>query len=272
MNEPRLPANFAFQPRIEDNASVKLIGLGGVGSTVARYLALFLSSLHRELRLLLIDGDTFELSNATRMLFGDLGNKAEVLCEEIRPYVADTKLSVVGIDDYVTPENIDHMIQSGDTILLAVDNHATRRLFDDHVSRVRDICLISGGNDGAGKDSRGVYRRGTYGNVQVYVRRDGQDRTPALRSGHPEIAHPTDHLPSDPNCTELVASTPQILFANLAVASAMCSTFWLYLCGGLHYGEVAFDIADAVMRPLPLPAVQSLTAMGATAGANTPNG
>ena len=46
---------------------------------------------------------------------------------------------------------------------------------------------------------------------------------------------------------------PQIVFANLMVASTMLNTLWLYLCGGLHYGEVAFDIAEALMRPIRLP-------------------
>jgi hypothetical protein len=46
---------------------------------------------------------------------------------------------------------------------------------------------------------------------------------------------------------------PQILFANLMTASAILNAVWLYLCGALHYSELCFDIADGVMRPLPLP-------------------
>ena len=68
----------------------------------------------------------------------------------------------------------------------------------------------------------------------------------------PEIENPADRLPTDLSCTELVASVPQILFANLAVASAMLNTLWLHLCGELHYGELAFDIADGLSRPVVL--------------------
>jgi hypothetical protein len=130
-----------------------------------------------------------------------------------------------------------------------VDNHVTRKLVNDHCAKLKNICLISGGNDGVGKDSSGAVRRGTYGNVQIYVRRGGRDLTPSLSEYHPEIANPKDKHPADLNCTELVVSKPQILFANLAVASAMLNTLLLYLSGKTHYGELSFDIAEGLSRP-----------------------
>ena len=63
-------------PDLPEGCSIKLIGLGGVGSIVARYLSVFLASLGRNARLILIDGDQFEQSNSSRMLFGCCGNKA----------------------------------------------------------------------------------------------------------------------------------------------------------------------------------------------------
>ena len=113
--------------------------------------------------------------------------------------------------------------------------------------------MISGGNDGVGADSSGRFRRGTFGNAQIHLRRDGVDLTPSLSRFHPEIASPADHLPTDQSCTELVASVPQILFANLMTASCCLNALWLHLCGRLHYGELCFDIADGKMAPLPLP-------------------
>jgi len=235
---------------------VKVIGLGGVGSIVARYGALFLASLGSEARLVLIDGDAFEPTNASRMFFGDYGNKAVVTRDELRPRFTDTGLAILAVEEYLTPANADRLVRAGDVVLLTVDNHATRKLLNDHAARLADVCLISGGNDGVGPDAAGTTRRGSYGNVQVYLRVRGRDATLPLTHRHPEIAHPADHLPTDQSCTDLVASVPQILFANLAVASAMLNTLWLYLSGALHYGEVAFDIADALMRPvdrLPTP-------------------
>jgi molybdopterin/thiamine biosynthesis adenylyltransferase len=239
-----------LQPNLRDDVSVKLIGLGGVGSIVARYGALFLASMGVEARLVLIDGDTFEASNSTRVFFGAFGNKAAVAHDELLHRFAETNLSLLAIEEYVTPDNIGRLIQEGDLVLLAVDNHATRKLINDHCGRLRDVCLISGGNDGVERDQNGGARHGTYGNVQIYLRRDGQDDTQPLTHHHPEIQQPTDRLPSDRSCTELLASVPQILFTNLAVASAILNAFWLHLCGALHYTELCFDIGEGLMRPI----------------------
>lgn len=239
-----------LSPRLPENASVKLIGLGGVGSILARYASVFLHSLGQDVRLVLVDGDAFEHSNATRMLFSEYGNKAAVMRQELLARFTGSTLAVVAVEEYVTPENVARLIHPGDICLLAVDNHATRKLVNDRCAALSDTCLISGGNDGVGPDSSGAIRRGTFGNVQVYVRSRGRDLSLPLTRNHPEIQNPEDALPTDLNCTELAASVPQILFANLAVASAMLNTLWLYLCHELHYAELAFDIADALMRPV----------------------
>ena len=115
------------------------------------------------------------------------------------------------------------------------------------------MCLISGGNEGAGPDSTGVVQRGTYGNGQIYLSQNGVDVTPPLTRFHPEIEDPGDQAPNDISCTEALISTPQILFANIAVASYMLNAFWLHLCGALHYPELCFDIHDGRMQPMPLP-------------------
>jgi hypothetical protein len=96
--------------------------------------------------------------------------------------------------------------------------------------------------------------RGTAGNVQIYVRRDGVDITPSLTEFHEEIREPRDEHPDDVSCTEMLASVPQIVFANLTVATCMLNAFWLYLCGALHYPELVFDIAEGLMRPIELQA------------------
>lgn len=265
MARPALPPDLPLVPDLADDTSVKVIGLGGVGAIVARYLAMFLASLDRDLRLVLIDGDAFEASNATRMYFSSYGNKAAVSRADLLDRFADSRLTVVAIEQFVTPENIDRLIHERDVVILAVDNHATRKLVSDFcASRRSDVCLISGGNDGVGTDSSGRRVRGTYGNCQVYIRHDGEDATPSLTRHHPEIARPADHLPTDKSCTELVASVPQLLFANLTVAASVLNTFFLYACGAVHYGELAFDIAEGLMRPTavaaPRPSPRTLAA------------
>ncbi len=238
MKRPKL------KPRINPGAAVKIIGLGGVGSIVARYVACFLSSFRTNARLVLIDGDKFEPGNASRMIFGACGNKAKVVRKELLPRFRQSKLVVAAVPVFVKPDNLKQLIQSGDTVFLCVDNHATRKLVGDYCTTLKNVCLLSGGNDGVDRK-----HRGTYGNVQLYQRKNGHDKSFRLDHFHPEIKQPKDKLPTDLSCTELVVSVPQILFANLATASALCNTFLLCVSGRAHYGELCFDIAEGVMRP-----------------------
>src|SRR5439155_23699904 len=85
---------------------------------------------------------------------------------------------------------------------------------------------------------------------QTFVRRKDRDMTSSLTRFHPEIAQPPDHHPAEKGCAELIATVPQLLFTNLTVAACILNTLWLYLCGALHYGELAFDVAEAQMRPV----------------------
>jgi hypothetical protein len=257
MNHLSVASGRRLQPALAEETSVKVIGVGGIGGIVARYGAMFLASLAREVRLVLIDGDDFEPGNATRMFFGRCGNKAAVVRGYLVDRLSDSHLSIVAIEEFVTTENTSRFIHNHDIVLLAVDNHATRKLISDYcASQLSDVCLISGGNDGVEQSPEGTTRRGTYGNIQVYLRRGGADCSPSLTRYHPEIAQPTDRLPADRSCTELLVSVPQVLFTNLAVASAMLNTLWLHVCGALHYSELAPDVAEGLMRPLPLPVSQ----------------
>ena len=270
MSEPALLRNQLLEPRIPPNLSVKVIGLGGVGGPVARYLAVFLAAQTAASRLVLIDGDSFEPSNASRMIFGNCGNKATVLRDELLPRIAESPLTLLAVEEYVTTENIHRLVREDDVVILAVDNHATRKLVNDYcAAQLTNVCLISGGNDGVSTAPGGPVHRGTYGNVQVFLRRDGHDASPSLSRFHPEIAQPTDHHPSEKSCTEIVASVPQILFTNLLVATSILGSFWLHLCDELHYSEVAFDLADAVMRPVPIPAPKVVAHEGSPSGAES---
>lgn len=254
MNELKagIPRNQSIQPMVTDGQTIKIVGIGGIGCIAARYGAMFLAPLTQQCsaRLVLIDGDTFEPSNGTRMFFSTFGNKAVVLRDELRPVFSDARLGVEAIEEYVTPENIVRLLHNGDIILAAVDNHATRKLLSDHCATLEDAVLISAGNDGIGADSTGKIRRGTYGNCQIYIRRNGRDVTPSLTRLHVEIQHPADRLPTDQNCIALATSVPQNLLANLLAASSLLNALWLVLSDSLHYSEIGFDIADGLMRPL----------------------
>lgn len=244
---PRHPElHRELSPDLARFPSIKLIGLGGVGGVVARYLCLFLAGASHPVSLVLIDGDAFEPGNASRMFFAHSGNKAAVVREDLLGALDDLAISLVAVEEYVAPDNLERLIRERDCVLLCVDNHATRKLVGDHCATLRDICLISGGNDGIDGDEQ----RGTYGNVQIYLRANGVDRTPPLTAYHPEIANPTDPLPSELSCAEALISTPQILFTNVATASAMLNAFLLEISGARGYSEACFDVAEARMQPV----------------------
>jgi hypothetical protein len=189
------------------------------------------------------------------MLFGRAGNKAEVKAAEVLAWLGACDVSVAAVPEYVTPENIDRLIRADDHVLLCVDNHPTRKLVSDHCATLDSVALFSGGNDGVEPPGR----LGTYGNVQVYLRQAGRDVTAPLTRFHPEIANPKGKLPTELSCVELAQSVPQVLFTNLAVASAMLNAFLAFTCGRLHYQEVKLDVLAARMLPqLPLAATETV--------------
>jgi hypothetical protein len=241
-------------PDLPEDSRVKVIGLGGIGCIVLEYLAVFLKGLGQPVRLVLIDGDAFEVGNTRRMVFHQFGNKAEVKAAEVLGWLGNSDVSVAAVPEYVTPENISRLVREGDYVLLCVDNHATRKLISDHCGSLESVVLISGGNDGVEPPRQ----RGTYGNVQIYVRRDGKDVSASLTRFHPEIANPKGKLPTELSCVELAQSVPQILFTNLAVASAMLNAFFAWTCGRLAYQEVKLDVLEARMLPqLEMPALSA---------------
>jgi hypothetical protein len=242
--------------RIVTRGRVVQIGVGGIGRHLVFPTATFLSGqcggeAGEEIELLIVDGDNYAPENSYRLDIATFGNKAEVTGRELIERFATSSLAIRWIGEYVSEANIANVIREGDCVLLACDNHATRKLVSQHCSSgtLRDVVLISGGNDGVENG-----QTGTYGNVQVYVRAAGQDITAPLDRFHPEIANPVDQSPNEMSCLELAAAgAPQLSFVNLAVASAMCNALlrlMLQSDGKRMYDEVALDILDAHSGPL----------------------
>jgi hypothetical protein len=235
-----------LEPRLPEGASIKVLGCGGIGEKVIRYLCVQLSSLNVSCRMVLCDGDAFEPSNAARMFFSKPGNKASVLRGDLLPFVGES-LALIAIEEYLTADNAPQMIRENDIVFCCVDNHKSRRLLVEHARHLRNVVVISGGNDGIEiRDEK--QRRGTYGTVQIWIRRDNRDVTPDLMRFHPEIRDAADRHPSEKSCGEL--SAPQLLLTNLAVAGAMLNAFLLLICGQLHYSELCLDIAAGRMQPV----------------------
>jgi molybdopterin/thiamine biosynthesis adenylyltransferase len=219
---------------------IKAIGIGGIGCALLPFLCRFLQYAGEPARLTLIDGDSFERANAARQAFPRLGNKAEVKAAELAQEFH--ALSFRAAPEYVTPENVARLVSSGDLVFLMVDNHASRLLVSRHAATLADLTLISGGND---------YEDG---NVQIYLRQGGVDLTPSLTRYHPEIATPHDRNPAELSCEELMAAgAPQLLFANLTVATLMLNAFYAWRRDALDYSEVYLDIVRNLSRPVDRP-------------------
>lgn len=228
-------------PRI---AAIKVIGLGGIGAPVAQALVQFLA--HRPLcpSVWLVDGDAYEEGNRERVVFDDCENKAVAKARDLSR-AARGRVTLIPVPEYVTPRNVGRLIGDGDVVFLGVDNHASRALVSRRCRRLEQVVLISGGNDGV-EDGRS----GTFGNVQVYLREAGCERTNAITRFHPEIARPADTRPDQRGCADLAPSAPQLLFTNLAVAAAMLGTFHAWLAATLDWEEVYLDIARGRMMPV----------------------
>lgn len=221
-----------------------VVGLGGIGAFLTVPLAMFLSALKElRVRMNLIDGDAYEERNRERMEFSEPGNKAVVLSRRLTRGFGRPRFYIRPVDQYLDENNVHELIVEQDIVFSCVDNHATRKLISDHCETLDDVVLISGGNDGVEDGNRG-----TYGNVQVFRRVDGEERNPPLTRFHPEIASPADEPPSE-GCEDLAATTaPQILWTNLFAASVMGSAFYhLLSCapGDQLYDEACFDVFEA---------------------------
>ena len=207
---------------------ITIIGLGGVGSIVANSISRYLYHLESFSEITLIDGDAYELKNNERQLFSGYGNKATIKEKELSRMFG-SKIKFMSYPVFINNTNI-NLIESGDIIFLSVDNHKTRKTVNDFCKTLKNVILISGGNE---------Y---TDGNVQIYVRKEGKDITPGIDQFHPEISNPADKSPEELSCEELAqTSSPQLFFMNQMVASYMCAAF--YNCiNNRYHSEIYIDI------------------------------
>ncbi len=201
--------------------NIVIVGLGGIGSNLVSHLCQYLEydkiSDNSFVTVMLVDGDTYSVSNMTRQetngISGIGKNKADVTLERLKNKFS--KVRFLSQSSYLTFENIDDIIINDSIIFLCVDNHATRNMVSEHCENLNNVVLISGGNE--------LYT----GNVQVYIRKDGQDVTASLTDYHKEILNFEDKNPADMSCEEMaVAGTPQMLFTNLSIATNMLWMFY----------------------------------------------
>ncbi len=217
---------------------LKIIGIGGIGTVLADTVCRFLNYSDKVgwSKVTLVDGDEFEHKNLERQVFDAFGNKALAKTSELTDKFRN--MFVTNIPQFVTEENIENVIQEDDVVMLCVDNHKTRKLVSDYVKKLKNVVLVSGGNEYVD------------GNVQIFIRKDGENVTPSLTDYHPEIDSPQDKSPHEMSCEELQKSEPQLIFTNSTVANIMCWAFWNYLQNkDFQKSEIYFDINQMVVDP-----------------------
>ncbi len=186
---------------------VIVIGLGGIGGFLVEPLCRYLNYEPGIKDVILIDGDSYEARNALRQNAVPGMNKADAWA--LRLSKSFPQLRMKSMAQFVAPDNVASLVLDNSFVLMCVDNHATRLLAQERCERLRNVALISGGND---------YHDG---NVQVFVKRNGRAMSPPITRHHPEILNPSDKRPDEIGCDEEVAQKPQLLFANLMAASLM---------------------------------------------------
>lgn len=224
-----------------NHMNIRIIGLGGIGSVLADNISRFLNYKPPApiINITLVDGDKYEPKNLERQQFQDFGNKSEIKKGELQ-----RKFENIVFNNYprfINKDTINDVIMNGDIVLMCVDNHKTRKLVSDYCSELIDVVLISGGNELED------------GNVQVFVKKNGEKITPNLADYHKELQNPDDKSPDELSCEELAISQPQLYFTNVMAAAWMCSAFYNNIIKEDHkFSEVYFDIgtmkADSKIR------------------------
>jgi len=212
--------------------NISIIGLGGIGSVLSNTISRYMSSkdIYPFITINLVDGDEYEHKNIIRQEFEGFGNKSLMKLLELNRKFKNINFNNFSV--FVKEDNIDTIIEENSLVFLCVDNHKTRKLVSDYAGSLKDITIISGGNEL------------TDGNVQIYIRKGGENITPSLTDYHPEIDNPTDKRPDEMSCEELSLSAPQLYFTNFMVAAYMCAAVYNIEKGNnsVSNSEVYFDL------------------------------
>ena len=123
------------------NASVAIVGLGGLGCPVSQ--SLVAAGIGK---LILIDGDHVELSNLHRQpLHGmnDIGKKKVHSAKKSLTHI-NSITHIECVEDYIDESNGLGIIQKCDIVIDATDNIQTRQLIDQ-ISKQSNVPMIYGG-------------------------------------------------------------------------------------------------------------------------------
>lgn len=229
-----------------------IIGLGGIGSHLVEPLNRYLLSLGKEEaskhEIQFVDGDKYEPSNVGRQNFAEslIGmNKATAQETIFNARFPNNDVVISSVADYIGENNVADIITEGSTVFSCVDNHVCRRIVSKHCQTLKDVLLISGGNE--------LYD----GNVQAFCRKDGKSLNLPIEERHPEIGTTEDGDRAKMSCEELaqLPSGGQVIITNFAVSSLMLNLFYSYFSNveNIHNViEIFFDVRGCKYRSVVL--------------------
>lgn len=250
-----------------------VVGAGGIGSSLARYLTMMLEFKVPGSGLLIVDGDVFEAKNKERQVFGSFGNKAEIVVSEIAPNFTHT--AVIPIPKWIVEEVPDEdeegdagkitaesLLRDGDVVFPVVDNFKARKLIFDAAANLDNIDVISAGNDD-----------NLFCSLYHYQRRDGADVTMHPRHMHPEYENPPDRNPGELSCQERaqIEGGTQLLAANIAAVALILGKVQTVVFDQVSYeegverpDEIFFDLGLGMASPFQRSAEPILSKQGAS--------
>ena len=165
------------------NATISIVGCGGLGSVAAIYLAgSGVGNIH------LIDFDTVDVSNLHRQVFYKTDDIGKPKCEVLATYIQSTSsfVNVTFSNKSVSKKNVFNLIADAEIVLDCTDNLPIKYLLND-ACVLEDKTLVYGS----------LYKFDGY--VATFNHLDkNENRTANLRDAFPEI--PTENIP---NCSEL---------------------------------------------------------------------
>ncbi len=165
------------------NATVTIVGCGGLGSVAAIYLAgSGVENIH------LIDFDTIDVSNLHRQVFYKTDDISKLKCEVLAKYIQSISpfVNVSYSDVSVSKNNVFFLIKNTDIVLDCTDSLPIKYLLND-ACVLKDKTLVYGS----------LYKFDGYVATFNYLD-ENSERTANLRDAFPEI--PRENIP---NCSEL---------------------------------------------------------------------
>lgn len=231
---------------------VLFVGMGGTNTQAAQPLLRYLNTLNPKIEeVIIIDGDKFDSDNRTRQDFEPNHisvNKAEAKASELQNKFPE--LLITSIPEYLHEDDISYYITDNVIVMLAVDCMKTRKLVDNHAKTLKNILIVSMGNEM------------TDGDAFFYCKVNGKEISPSIQIGHPEISRATQLTRSEMTCEEIAAmpSGGQLIFANLQSGGIGATIVWKVLTetkmltepANLEYRGAYFDINTMRMRPVPI--------------------